>query len=172
MPKPESLSLSERLRLWGETLTSLSEPDRSRRLVHVLNNGDRRALMELVGERLFEQGGCIDVVETLTRVVNFGPSTSEERCEVVQRLRQPNPSSVNSQLYRLNDGSYLSVTDADWWAYYDRASQDPGWLAQNRELLKALGIIACVTVVVPNDQLVSIDRSRSICFRDVARPWD
>jgi hypothetical protein len=170
--KTELLALTERLQLWGKTLLSLAEPDKSQRLVEVLNSGDGAGLTALVGDRLFAQGTCIDVVDTLTRMVNFGPRQSEERCEVIARLRAPNPSTVNYKVYRLNDGRLVAVTEADWWAYYDRAAQDQAWLAQNRDLLRALGIITCVIVEVSGTQLVTIDRSRTMCFPGVTRPWD
>lgn len=172
MSKAELLALTERLQLWGKTLLSLAEPDKSQGLVDVLRSGDRAGLAALVGDRLFAQGTCIDVVDTLTRLVNFGPRPFEERCEVTIRLREPNPSTVNYKVYRLVDGRLLAVTEADWWAYYDRAAANPVWLAQNRDLLKALGIITCVMVEVSGTQLVPVDRSRTMCFPGVTRPRD
>lgn len=171
MPELPSQNIVDRLRLWGETLTGLADDERSQQLVRVLNEGDVRGLERLVGRGLFSQGGCISVVDTLTRVLNGG-FRPQERCEVLPRLRPFDPSTTDGRIYRLSDGRFLFVTDAEWWAYYDHAAQDPAWLSENRALLRALGIVTCSIRLVASNEIVSVDRSRTLCFQDVTRPWD
>ena len=172
MPTRDLLPLPDRFRLWGETLLSLAEPDRCERVVQALNDGDRDGLERLIGERIFAQGGCIDVVETLTHVANFSPVTREERCEVVIILRPPNPSATSGKIYRMPDGRYVWLSEAEWWAYADRAAENPAWLKANHDLLLALGIIACHWVDVPSGQVITVERERTICFPTVVNPFD
>jgi hypothetical protein len=169
----DSLPLQDRLRLWGDTLQSLAEPARSERLVQALNEGNRDALERLVGDRLFSLGSCIDIVEILTRVVNFAPPTLEERCAVIPgRIRPLVPSTTDGAFYRLFDGRFVWVSEAEWWKYHDNAVNDAAWLMANHDLLLALGIIACHWENVPGGRIVQIDRQRTLCFPAVNNPFD
>jgi len=161
-----------RMQLWAETLGSLAPPDRSAQLVDILNQGDRIELERFLGSGLFEAGSCIDVVETLTRILNFGPGRWEEQCEIAQILRPVQPSTSSGRVFTFPDGRAHFVTDAEWWAYYDRALNEPDWKEGNVPLLKALGILLCTRKLVRDEQLVTIDRSRTICFPAVLNPYE
>lgn len=175
MPDPEfdDLPPEGRLKLWADALNSLATPDVSRQLIGALDEGDRGKFEELLGPtRLFQHGGCIDIVETLTKIVNFGRGKFEDRCTVIPRIRPLAPSHTHGSPYILSDRRVAFVTSATWWSYYDRALQDPDWLAHNRDFLRALGIIICTQEWVPDQTLVSIERTRTICFPDVIHPYD
>ena len=78
MVEREPLAPDERLRLWAEMLIHLAEPEQSKRLIEALNQGDRKQLEPLLEPtRIFQFGACIDVVQVLTAVVNFGPGTGK-----------------------------------------------------------------------------------------------
>jgi len=172
MVEREPLAPDERLRLWAETLVHLAEPEQSKKLIEALNQGDRPQLEALLEPtRIFQAGACIDVVRVLTAVVNFGPGHWEDECEVVWKLAPMNPSPVNGKYYLFPDGRFTFVSDADWWGYYRRAQDDPNWLAQNKDLLIALGIITCTRRFVPNEKLVQDERSHTICFPTVTDPY-
>lgn len=173
MPESDITPVEQSLRLWAKTLRSLAEPDRCRQLVDLLSEGDADGLERLLEPtQVLQFGACIDVVDTLIKLVNFGPGHFEEQCSVIARLRPLTLSMSAGNIYKLSDGRFVFVTEAEWWSYYDRASQDPAWMEQNRDLLKTLGIISCVQVWVPDDRIISIDRSRTICFPDVVNPFD
>jgi hypothetical protein len=172
MVEREPLAPDARLRLWAEALVHLAEPEQSKLLIEALNQGDRRQLEAVLEPtRIFEFGACIDVVRVLTAVVNFGPGHWENRCEVVWKPPQINPSQVNGKYYVFPDGRVTFVSDADWWEYYKRAQNDPDYLAQNKDLLTALGIITCTKVFVSNEKLVQDERTRTICFPTVTDPY-
>ena len=74
----------ERLKLWGDALNMLAQPEMVARLIEVLEASDRKGLEAVLEPaRLFQIGGCIDIVDTITRVVNFGKGQMKERCDVV-----------------------------------------------------------------------------------------
>ena len=172
MVEREPLAPDESLRLWAETLVHLAEPEQSKQLIEALNQGDRTQLEALLEPtRIFQFGACIDVVRVLTAVVNFGPGHWEDDCEVVWKPPQINPSPVNGKYYLFPDGRFTFVSEADWWGYYRRAQDDPDWVAQNKDMLKALGIVTCTKRFVPNDKLVEDERTRTICFPTVTDPY-
>lgn len=172
MTDREPRSPDERLKLWAETLSYLADPERSGRLVDALNEGDRAQVEALLEPtRIFQFGGCIDIHEVLTAVINFGRGHWEDECEVIVRIRPHNPSQTSGKGYRLPNGQTIWLTEAEWWEYYDRALQDPTWFAQNIPFLKALGIVACTRKWVQDSKVVEIDRSRTICFPTVTDPY-
>ena len=164
---------AERLRLWSEALGYLAQEEIALQLVSALQAGNREHFEALLGPtRIFQIGGCIDIVETITRVVNFGRWHFEERCDVVPTFYPPAPSDVNGTLYQLPDGRVVFVSQKLWFDYHKRAAEDPAWRAANQAFLQALGIIQCRTVIVSDSELVSIERARTICFPTVVDPYE
>jgi hypothetical protein len=155
---------AERLKLWGDTFTLLAEHDVAAKLIAVLEEGDRmglEALLEPVG--LFQTGECIDIVETITKVINFGPGHPEERCQLVYRIFFNPPSDTKLEQYQLPDGTFMSITEREWLDYFERAERDPAWRDANRPFLKALGILKCAMVNVPDDAVITINKTKRIC---------
>ena len=114
---------------------------------------------------------CIDIVETITKVINFGPGHFEERCEVVQTLYINPPSDVNGRYYRLSDGTIVFISERLWFDYHKRALEDAAWREANMSFLQALGILHCHQVLVSDSEVVTIDRSRTLCFSTVVTPY-
>jgi hypothetical protein len=165
-------SAEERLDLWSKALGLLARENVSSQLVSALEAGDRErfeALLEPTG--LFQIGGCIDIVDTITKVINFGPGHYEERCEVVPTIYIFPPSDVNGRLYRLSDGTVVFISERLWFDYHKRALEDLAWREANKSFLRALGILKCYPDWVTNSKLVSIERARTICFPTVVSPY-
>lgn len=165
-------SAAGRLMLWSKALDFMAQEEIASQLVPALEAGDRErleALLEPTG--LFQAGFCIDIYETITKIINFGPARPVERCEVVQAVPLFSPSEDNGRVYRLPDGTYVFVSDKLWFDYHKRAAEDPAWREANISFLKALGILRCYTDWVPNSKLVSIDRSKTLCFPPVVTPY-
>jgi hypothetical protein len=170
MIKPDSAA--ERLMLWSKALRMLAREDIASELVSVLEAGDRERFEALLGPtRLFQIGGCIDIVDTITKVINFGPGHFEERCEVVPTLYPPAPSEVEGRLYRLPDGTVVFVTERLWFDYHRRAGQDAAWREANKSFLEALGILRCYLELVSDSEIVSIERTKTLCFPTVVDPY-
>lgn len=162
----------EGLQLWSDALASLATPERRDQVVGALVEGDRAELENLLGSRIFQFGGCIDVVRTLTGIINFGPGHYVQHCQLVQAIRPFRPSQSIGRLYRFPDGTIDFVTEAAWWVYYDRAARDPDWRTENEALLVALGIlIGCEPVWAPDEELVSISQTIPMCFPTVTNPY-
>jgi len=141
-------------------------------LVSALEAGDRERFEALLGPtRLFQIGVCIDIVDTITKIINFGPGHFEERCEVVPTLYPPAPSEVNGRLYRLPDGTIVFISERLWFDYHRRAQEDPAWREANKSLLETLGILRCHQVIVSDSELVSIERTKTLCFPTVVNPY-
>ena len=169
---PKFDTAAERLMLWSKALRLLAREDVASELVAALESGDGKRFEDLLGPtQLFEVGGCIDLVETITKLINFGPGHFEERCEVVPTLYPPSPSTVNGRAYRLADGNYIFLTESQWFEYHKRAGEDPAWRAANQAFLQALGILRCYQEWVSDSELVSIERTRTICFPTVIDPF-
>lgn len=165
-------SAAERLMLWSKALSLLAHEDVASELVSALEAGDRERFEALLEPtRLLSIGVCIDVVDTITKVINFGPGHFEERCEVVLILYPPTPSDVNGRLYRLADGTVVFVSERLWFDYHKRAAEDPAWREANKGLLQALGILRCYWEIVSDSKLVSIERSKTLCFPTVVNPY-
>lgn len=165
-------SAAERLELWSEALGLLAREDVASQLVSALEAGDRARFEELLGPtKLFQMGTCIDIVETITKVINFGPGHFEERCEVVPTFYLDPPSDVEGRLYRLPGGTIIFVSERLWFEYHKRALEDPAWRAANKSFLQALGILRCHMELVSDSEIVSIDRSRTLCFPPVVNPY-
>jgi len=163
---------AERLMLWSKALRYLAEEGIASELLLALNTGDRERFNALIGPiSFFEPGACIDIVDTITKVLNFGAWHMEERCEVVLILYPPSPSAVNGKLYKLADGTFVFVSERLWFDYHKRASEDPAWRAANKSFLEALGILNCSWVPVPDLELVSVERSKTLCFPTVIDPF-
>jgi hypothetical protein len=165
-------AVAERLRLWGEGLSLLANKEIASQLVSALEAGDRARLEALLGPtRFFQIGVCIDVVETLTKVINFGPGHFEERCEVVPTFYINPPSDVNGKLYQLPDGTIIFISERLWFDYHKRAVEDAAWREANKAFLQALNILQCHQELVSDSEIVSIDRSRTLCFPTVVTPY-
>ena len=168
----QSDTATERLLLWSEALRYLAEEGIASELVLALNTGDRERFDALIRPiRFFEPGACIDIVDTLTKIINFGAWHMEERCEVVLILYPPSTSAVNGKLYRLADGTFVFVSERLWFDYHKRASQDPAWRAANKSFLETLGILSCSWVPVSDSEIVSIEKSKTLCFPTVIDPF-
>lgn len=165
-------SAAERLMLWSEALRVLAHEDVASQLVLALEAGDRERFEALLGPtRLFQVGGCIDVVDTITKIINFGPGHFEERCEVTPALYPPSPSDVNGRLYRLSDGTVVFISERLWFDYHKRAHEDPTWREANKSFLQTLGILRCYWEIVSDSKLVTIERARTLCFPTVVTPY-
>jgi len=68
---------------------------------------------------------CIDIVETITKVINGFTSVFEEVCDLVTVLRPLEPSLTRGRAYRLPDGTIRWISEAEWFELYDRAASDP-----------------------------------------------
>ena len=164
---------AERLKIWGNALNMLAQPEMAARLIEVLEAGNHKDL-EAVIERtgLFQKGVCIDIVEIFAKVVNFGPGQFEERCDVVV-INFITPCIQGAgKFYKTPAGSITYITDCEWRAFYERAQRDLAWRDQNKEFLKAIGVLTCSMVWVPDSKIVSVDRTRTICFPAVINPRD
>ncbi len=165
-------SAAERLRLWSKALGLLADEEVVSQLVSALEAGDRQRFETLLGPtNLFQTGVCIDIVETITKVINFGPGHFEERCEVVPTIYIYPPSEVNGRFYRLSDGTLVFISERLWFDYHKRALEDAAWREANKSFLQALNILQCHQEIVSDSQLVSIDRSRTLCFPTVVTPY-
>jgi hypothetical protein len=75
---------AERLRIWGDALNMLAQPEMAARLIEILEAGNHKdldAVIERTG--LLQKGVCRDFAEICTKVVNFSLGRFEERCDVV-----------------------------------------------------------------------------------------
>src|SRR5262245_945354 len=87
--------------------------------------------------------GCVQISQTDTKFAQTGGLQLTEKCEVVNTLRPPNPSPTSGRGYKLDDGTYLWLSDAEWWDLMDKAVADQAWQDDNRDLLVAVGILTC-----------------------------
>jgi hypothetical protein len=153
-----------RLGAWSGVLGDLANPDACRRLLTILDEADGKGFHELIDEwPLPGEFGCIDIVETITRFVQTGDYEDVEKCSIVTWLRPPNPSTTTGKGYRLDDGTVLWLTDAEWWQMMDRAISDQAWRDANHSLLVTLGILFCVVERIPVVQRFDLDKRYSIC---------
>jgi hypothetical protein len=164
---------AERLKLWGDVLTTLGREDVVPKLIPILEAGDRKGLEDLfdmLDVKLFQIGVCIDIVDTITKVINFGPGHYEDQCEIVHRLFVEPISDTNGRIYQLPDGSFVFVSDRQWVDYATRAQTDAIWRDQNKAFLKAIGVLRCHKVLVSDSQLVTLNTSKTMCFPTVISP--
>jgi hypothetical protein len=171
MPDIDVLTPEERCKQWSQVFGYLADDRRASTLVEALNAGDRKqieALLEPTG--VLTTTTCISVHEALTAVINSGPGHYQKTCEVLPWLRPPHVSDTDGRAYRLSDGQFLWLTEAEWWAYLDRAVSDRAWLEANSELLHDLGIASCSWTWVSDSRIVTIDRSRTMCFSGTIPP--
>jgi hypothetical protein len=162
---------AERLKLWGDALNTLRREEVIPKLITILEDGDRKGLedlFDLLDVKLFQIGVCIDIVDTVTKVINFGPGHLEERCQVVSILEPA--SEIDGKIYKLPDGSYVFITDRVWADYSKRAQEDPIWREQNKAFLKAIGVLRCHMELVPDSAIVTLNTSKTMCFPTVISP--
>jgi hypothetical protein len=162
---------AERLKLWSNALDLLAQEDIASQIIAALENGDLRrfeALLEPTG--LFQTGICIDIVDSITKLINFGPGHFEPRCDVVPVVHPFPTSEQNGRLYTLDDGTIIFVSERLWFDYHQRAIDDTAWREANKALLLTLGILRCHTVLVRDSKLVTLDRSRTLCFSTTVLP--
>ena len=165
-------SPAERLMLWSKALRLLADEEVASQLVSALDAGDRERFEALLGPtRLFQIGVCIDIIDTITKIINFGPGHFEERCEVLPTIYPPAPSEVNGRYYRLPDGNIVFISERLWFDYHKRAAEDPAWREANKSLLETLSILRCHQEPVSDSEVVSIDRSKALCFPTVVDPF-
>lgn len=156
---------TERLKLWGDTLNMLAQGDTPAKLVSAMETSDRKGLESLLeSTKLFQLGGCIDIVDTITKVINFSPGHFEERCDVISRPFIGPPSEADGMIYRLPDGSFVFISERLWVDYSTRAQQDAAWREQNKGFLKSIGVLRCSYVWVQNFEIVSVSTTRPLCF--------
>jgi hypothetical protein len=78
---------------------------------------------------------------------------------------------VNGRYYRLSDGTIVFISERLWFDYHKRALEDAAWREANQSFLQALGILHCHQVLVSDSEVVTIDRSRTLCFPTVVTPY-
>jgi len=161
--------MTERLKLWSDALNMLAQPEMAAQLITVLEAGDRKSFEALlVPTRLFQIGGCIDIVDTITHVVNFGAGHFEERCNVAPAIATHPLSETEGKIYKLPDGTFVLISERLWAEYATRAQQDAVWREQNKEFLKAIGVlIRCSWVWVSDSTIVTVKKTGTICFPTV-----
>jgi hypothetical protein len=159
--------VTTRARAWSAALRDLSEPAACRELLGALDEGDGEALHKLVDEwRLPGPVRCIEIIDTITRFVHTGDYEPTESCSFVNTLRPLAPSTTSGRGYRLADGSFLWLTEAEWWQMFDRAAHDESWRKENHNLLVAIGILICTFEMIPTVTRFDIDKRYTICTRD------
>src|SRR4051794_29364395 len=103
---------TERIKLWADVLVRLSEGDLVAKLVTVLDEGDMKGFEELLApDRVLQVGGCIDVVSTITKVINFGLGHYENRCELAPPLLLTIFNSDQVSSYALPDGQIVPISN-------------------------------------------------------------
>lgn len=162
-----------RFKMWSAALEMLAQPEMASQLIQVLEGNDLNGFESLLEPtRVFQEGGCIDIYVTITHIANFGRGHWEERCEAICFSGNLSTGETSGRVYSLPDGTYIYVSNRQWAELCERAHRDSLWLEQNKVLLKALGMISCPQVWVPDDTLIIIDRNRTICFPTVTQPFD
>lgn len=153
-----------RMKAWSAALGGLADPVVCRRLLTVLDEANGAGLHKLVGKwQLPGEVRCIEIVDTITRIVHTGDWEPVEKCELGTKLRPLNPSTTVGVGYQLPDGSFLWLTEADWWQMMDRAVADEAWRKANHDLLVAVGIMFCTFELVATIQRFDIDKRYTIC---------
>lgn len=162
---------TERLKLWGDALNILAQPETAARLIEALEARNRKGLEAVLKPtRLFQIGGCIDIVDTITKVINFDKGHFEERCDVVSTIVIEPLSETEGRAYQLPDGTFVLISERLWADYSARAQQDLAWREQNKAFLKAIGVLRCSWVWVADLTIVSVDKTKTICFPTVITP--
>jgi hypothetical protein len=157
--------VSKVLGAYGELFTDLADPRQTEALLGAFRSGEGARLMKLVGDRPpFTAATCIDIVRTLTAAINTGEWNGREVCEIPNVLRPPSPSTTNGKYYRMPDGRYVFVSEAEWFDLLDRAVAEPDWREANHELLQVVGILVCTWQLIPSVQIVTIEQSQTLCF--------
>jgi hypothetical protein len=168
-PQDNIAQAAQMLRAYGELFIELSDERRCEELLGAFQFGDGGRLMKLIGDRPpFESRTCIDVVRTLTAAINTGGWTPQEVCEIPQFLKPSMPSQTDGKYYRMPDGRFMFVSEAEWFDLYDRAVAEADWRQANSELLKVLGILVCTPQLVPSVQIISIEQPQKLCFGRLA----
>ena len=153
-----------RMKAWSGALAGLSDPKACRRLLTILDEGNGAALHKLVDKwRLPGEIRCIEIVDTITRFVHTGDWEPVEKCEFVNKLRPSMPSTTTGIGYKLPDGSFLWLSEADWWQMMDQAVADEAWRKANHDLLIAVGIMFCTFEMVATIRRFDIDKRYTIC---------
>jgi hypothetical protein len=161
--------VTARMRAWSAALGNLSDPAACRQLLGALDEGDGEFLKKLVDGWAFPGPvRCIEIVDTITRFVHTGDYEARESCSFVNTLRPLSPSTTSGRGYRLPNGSFLWLTEADWWQMFDRAVNDESWRKENHDLLVAIGILICTYEMIPTIERFDIDKRYTICTPD----WD
>lgn len=152
-----------RLAVWATVLGGLADPTACRNLLSVLDQGNGKAFHELLDGWGLPDAGCIEIVETMTRIVHTGDYQPVESCSFVNRLRPLQPSTTSGKGYQLRDGTVLWLTEAEWWEMMDRAVHDDGWRKANHDLLVDVGIMVCTFDLVPTVARFDFDKRYTIC---------
>jgi hypothetical protein len=156
--------VASRLKTWSVALAGLADPAACRELLTILDEADGAALHKLMeGWRLPGEPVCIEIVDTITRIVHTGDYEAVETCAFVNKLRPPTPSTTSGVGYQLPDGTILWLTESEWWQMMDHAVNDEIWRKQNHALLVAVGILFCTFELVPSIQRFDIDKRYTIC---------
>jgi hypothetical protein len=161
--------VAARLGAWSDALGKLSDPSACRQLLTALDEGDGDVLRKLVdGWQLPGPARCIEIVDTVTRFVHTGDYVPRESCSFVNIIRPLAPSTTSGRGYRLPNGTFLWLTEAEWWQMFDRAVHDEAWRKENHDLLVAVGILVCTFELVPTVERFDIDKRYTICTPE----WD
>jgi hypothetical protein len=160
---PVNKAASLKLKTWGQVLLDLAQPDKAGLLVEALNSGDHARYEKLIDLDVRRQLGlCIEVVTTITRILDSGAGHFEERCEVRPPRLPVWPGT--GRFYRLPDGKLTWLSEEDWHAWREKAEQDETWRREMHDTLVAVGILACTQVWVSDARLVRLDLRRPLCF--------
>jgi hypothetical protein len=107
--------------------------------------------------------GCVQIAETSPKFAPTGDFEVTDVCSVVNVLRPPNPSATSGRGYRLDDGTVLWLSDAEWWELMDKAVGDEGWQDANHDLLLAVGILECHLEVLRTITRIEITKEYQFC---------
>ncbi len=153
-----------RLRAWSDALAGFADPALCRGLLTVLDEGDDAGLHKFIDQwHLPGEPSCVEIVETITRFVHTGDYEPVETCTFAHKLRPTSPSTSSGKGYRMPDGTFLWLTEAEWWSMYDQAVNNEAWRRANHDLLVAVGIMFCTFELVPSIARFDIDKRYTIC---------
>ena len=155
--------VSDRMGAWSSALGGLAEPDACRRFLEVLERGDGAELRRIVDGWGFGPVECVDIVETITRFIHTGDYEGRRNCALVHKLRPLRPSGSSGMAYLMPDGTWLWLSEAEWWRRYGRAENDAAWREANSAMLEAIGVLTCTWRLERSVERVDLERHTMIC---------
>jgi hypothetical protein len=107
-------------------------------------------------------GGCVEIDDSTSRTARTGEISVTWVCELVTVVRPLDPSTTVGRGYRLDDGSILWLSEAEWFELLDQAA-DLEWREANHDLLVSVGILNCRFVVLPVIKTIELTKRYRIC---------